>query len=299
VFSDASANWFIAQVLAGLAALLLGRQLGRRSETASEIVLGLVALGSVLWALRRFAEDALIRLAPLDLLIYTEGTLIVPFIALLAGTFIGLGERNGRARLGWLLAVFAMTYLVSNGMWMLAPLAKPHDALTITTAHGVRQSRPDTCVAASLATALRAPDIGLRMSESEMASLADVRSGHGSTTLRALRGARAALAGTRIQPRLITCTAAEAVTLASRKRPALVTLRAGLRERHMVVLLGSDHAGQVTYFNPAEEIVSVGGRVWTMRPDAERAPFDEFARRFTGSAIVFLDSPMRGAGGGW
>ncbi len=301
MFSDLSANWFAAQALAGVATLLIGLQLGRRSQSGAEIVLGLVAALSILWSLRRFGQDALVRLAPLELLIYTEGTLIVPFITLVAGTFIGVGERHRHGRLGWLLAAFAMTYLISNGMWMLAPVAQPDSSFALLPAREIPQSRPDTCVAASLATALGAPGIGVKTNEAEMATLAEVREGHGATMLRALHGAKLRLAGTRTQPKLITCAPAEAIALSSRERPSLVTLRTGLRGRHMVVLFGSERPGQVAYFNPASQLIG-SGRWINHRPASDQLiSFDEFARRFTGDVICFIDakSPRSALRGGW
>lgn len=305
---DVSVNWFWAQALGAVAAYLIGHALGRRSRSWGEIALASVTLLTVGWALRRFAQDVLLQLFPLDLLVYTESTLIVPFFMMLAGVIAARSEPRLASRLaGPLLAAFGALYLCINGAWMLAPRVSlpAHHAATASEVV-IPQTRPDTCVAAALATALRVLDRAewdragnnLRIrddrppavdtSEAEMAELADVRVGFGSTVLRALRAAQRRLAGTSFEARLHSCSANRAIALASPGRPALVTLRAGPDRTHMVALLGRTGDGRVVVANP-----------WLLSTLGESAPglpegvalvsLREFTDRYTGAAIVFTD----------
>lgn len=292
--ADVSINWFLAQALGAAAAYLIGLGVGRRSQAWGEIAIAIIAALTIGWALRLSAQDALLRLIPLDFLVYTEGTLIVPFFMALAGIVGARCEKRGQKRAGPLLAAFGLLYFTVNASWMVAPrvpVAAP--GVILLSDSVVLQTRSDTCVAAALATALRSPGVGIDTCESEMAALADVRAGHGATMLRALRAAQRRLTGEHVQANIHTCSAREAAKIGTRARPVLVTLRSGPLNTHMVAVLGLARTGDVLVANPASDP--------SLRPGllplgVSMMPMSDFARRYTGSAIVFTDrAPVRHA----
>jgi hypothetical protein len=93
-----------------------------------------------------------------------------------------------------------------------------------------------------------------------------------------------ALEGTGLEPSIVSLSADEVAHVASRNLPALVTLRAGPTQQHMVVLFGRRPGGMLRVFDPAG-VVEIDGM---MDPET-------FRRRYTGSAIVLLptDAPRR------
>ncbi|TVQ33562.1 MAG: hypothetical protein EA376_02000 [Phycisphaeraceae bacterium] len=292
MFADVAIHWFIAQALAALAAYLFGRMIGRGSTSMVEIGLLLLAALAIGWAMRHAYQDALLHILPLEMLVYTEGTLIVPAVMLLAGILSVNQHIRRRHVLGPLLGAFGVLYLCFNGMWMLSPHVDLAEDSGMEAGPGVfAQTREDTCVAASLATALGAPGIGVRTSESEMARLADVRVGQGSTLMRALRAAQLRLDGLGIEARLLNITAEQAVSFASTDVPMLVTLRSGARRRHMVVLQGWTPDDRVLIANPW--IDSQLGDPDVRAPAGLAAiSFGEFSRLYTGAAIVFLRAEL-------
>ncbi len=288
MLADPSVHWFVAQVLAAIAAYLLGRHVGRDSPSWGEVALLCVTILTIGWAVRDMAQGAMLRLAPLDFLVYTEGTLIVPPFMLIAGVIAGMAERSPRRLSGALLGAFGLAYLGMNGAWMVTPrVVVEHDRPVLLSGGVVAQTRSDTCVAASLATALRAPGINVNATEAQMARLADVRAGRGSTMLRALRAARVRLASAAagVEATLVNCSAAEAVGASSTRSPALVTVRSGLSRNHMVALMGRTGDGRALIANSwcGSELGAADG----LPLGYATMPLEEFARIYNGAAIVF------------
>lgn len=284
---EISVNWFLAQAVLCVGAWLTGRAIGRNSHAWGEILLATLAALSVAWALRDRAAAVLLDFFPLDSWVYLEGTVIAPPVLLVAGA-LSVHPHQRRARwLGPALAVFGAAYFAFHGAWMLRPM--PHPATLDTVRHtsgATMQSRSDSCSAAAMATALRAYNLGFVVSEADMARFADLRAGAGATPARVVRGLRMAMQGTALEPRLVSLSAAEVAHVASPDMPALVTLRTGGAQHHMVVLYGRVPGGLLRVFNPSEG-ASQGA---LMDPDT-------FRRRYTGSAIVMLprDSLSRSA----
>lgn len=299
--TDYSLAFFLVQMGAAIVAYLLGGMIGRQSARWGEVLLGVATLLAIGWAMRFSAEDALLQLIPLGAMIWLEGTLIVPVFMLMVGVAGALiGECRGR-RIGLMGACFGLTYLTFNGLWMLSP--RVHIAPSVARASDsqlVSQSRDDTCVAAALATVLRAPGIDVQATESEMAALADVRAGRGSTMLRALRAARMRLSARDMDVRLHVCTARQVVRMASAARPALVTVRsARLGQSHMIAVYGQTALGHVIVADPASERQRDAGHLPIGKafpetnsdypPGLRRWDFDEFRSLYRGRAIVFID----------
>ncbi len=301
MLAEASWNWFIAQALACVVAYLLGRAVTSTSRSLQEIALLATVVALVGLALRGRVMEALVAVIPLDVLVYVEGTLIVPPFMFLAG--ILSAPKPGRSfeegegarlqlhtgKLGPMLATLGMVYLVVSGAWMVMPRVPASQIANVTMGAGFsQQSRDDTCVAAALATALRAPGIDLHVTEAEMADLADVRVGQGSTMVRALKAAELRLAGGDIEPRLYNYSAHEVVQMATASRPVLVTIRSGVSRTHMVAVLGMSR-GKVLIANPwrTQRSSSVAGS------GLERMSLEHFSKSYVGSAIVFIDRASR------
>lgn len=281
--TEISVNWFLAQVALCVAAWLIGRAIGRGSRAWGEILLATMAAMSVAWALRDRAASVLLGLFPLDAWIYLEGTVIAPPLVLVAGA-ISVHPTNVRARwLGPALGAFGLAYFGFHGSWMVRPAPSPATLETVRSDQGATaQSRYDSCTAAAMATAVRSLNIGLVVSEADMAHFADLRAGAGSTPARVLRGLRMALTGTRLDASLMSLSAAEVAHVASADRPALVTLRSSATQHHMVVLYGVRPDGRLSIFNPSTTPCAAG---------VEAMEFDDFRRRYTGAAIVMLPRP--------
>lgn len=280
-----SVNWFLAQIVLCAGAWLTGRAIGRNSRAWGEILLATMAAMSVAWAVRDRAASVLLDFFPLDAWIYLEGTVIAPPLVLVAGA-LSVHPLNPRGRwLGPALAAFGLAYLAFHGSWMLRPALSPATLETVRYDHGATsQSRSDSCTAAAMATAVRALNIGLVVSEADMANFADLRTGAGATPARVVRGLRMALTGTALTPSLVSLSAADAAHVASPNRPVLVTLRSGPTQHHMVVLYGMRPDGRLWIFNPSATACALGG---------EAMEFEAFRRRYTGSAIVLM--PREGA----
>ncbi|MFG0275581.1 MAG: hypothetical protein ACF8QF_11030 [Phycisphaerales bacterium] len=282
---EISVNWFLAQAVLCVGAWMTGRAIGRNSHAWGEILLATLATMSIFWAMRDRAASVLLDFFPLDSWVYLEGTVIAPPVLLVAGA-LSVHPHQRRARwLGPALALFGSTYFAFHGAWMLRPSPNPATLDTVRYTSGpTMQSRADSCSAAAMATALRACNLGLVVSEADMARFADLRAGAGATPARVVRGLRMAMTGTALEPTLVTLNAGEVAHVASPDMPALVTLRTGGAQHHMVVLYGRTRAGLLHVFNPAED----GSQGALMDPET-------FRRRYTGSAIVMLprESPAR------
>ncbi len=286
---DAGAYWFGAQIVAGILAYVLGVSAARHSRSAAELILALTVVCVFLWAGRNFIQDVLVRLFPVDLMIYVESTIIIVPFLLMAGSIGALLDDRRSRTYGPVLAIFAFSYLGMNGAWMLTPpvtLAKSN--MSVTEAGVVRQSREDTCVAAALATALRAPGVNILTSESEMAELAQVRQGRGATMLRAFHAARAKLLGSELDAELLSLSARQVADIASYDRPVLVTLRSNLARTHMVAICGRTPRGQIIVADPwVESYTPLVGSVDSS--GIYLMTRDEFATTYNGLAIVFVD----------
>ncbi len=302
-----SASIFLALLAALALAFAVGMALGRRFPAVAETAVLLLAPLAVLWSQRDRFQDALVQLLPLDVLVYTEGALITPLVLFTAGAITGAasgGDLRFRriARAGPLLALFGVVYSMGAARWMLLPRVSDVQWLATSAPAGARQARAlpagqlqsadESCVAAALVTALTAPDVGLRVDEQEMAALAEVRKGAGSTMLRALWAARRALAQSRLEPRLYVCSAEEAISMASRDRPALASLRVGPLRTHMVALLGWTGEGEALLFNPWPE-TTIGKALPGGAPGLRSLSLQEFQRLYTGRVIALVDRLQR------
>jgi len=304
-----SALIFLALLATLALAFALGAALGRRCPAVAETAVLLLAPLAVLWSQRDRYQDALVQLLPLDVLVYTEGALIMPVVLFTAGAITGAARRDGRfrrvARAGPLLALFGTIYSVGAARWMLLPRvadvqwlatsapvsSQPKDAAAYLPA-GQMQSSRESCVAAALVTALTAPGVGLRVDEQDMAELAEVRRGAGSTMLRALWAARRALARSSVEPRLYVCSAEEALAMATRDRPVLASLRAGPLQTHMVALLGWTQDGGALLFNPWPG-TTIGQELPNGPAGMRALPLEAFRRLYMGRVIALVDRPQR------
>lgn len=280
---EVSINWFLAQALLCAGAWMSGRAVGRRSPGWSEMLIASLAALSVAWSIREPLTGVIVDLLPWGSWVYLEGTVIAPPVLLAAGA---LSAHPHHARTRWLgpaLAIFGAAYFLFHGAWMLQPVPARDTLSTARYGAGFTtlQSRADSCAAAAMATAVRAEGIGLTVSEADMAELADLRVGYGATPARVLLGLQRALAGSGVEPTLLSLTPEEAAHVATPEAPVLAALRAGRTRRHMVVVYGRHAGGSVMLFNPAADAAS---------PHSDLMPFDEFRRRYTGSAIVLMRS---------
>jgi len=280
---EVSVNWFLAQAVLCVGAWLTGRAIGRNSPAWAEILVATVAAMTIAWAIRDRASAVLLDFFPLDAWVYLEGTVIAPPLLLVAGALSANREHPRGRWIGPALAAFGAAYFAFHGSWMLRPAPNPATLETVRYDRGGSlQSRDDSCAAAAMATALRACNLGFSVSEADMAWFADMRSGAGATPARVVRGLRMALSGTGLEPSIVSLSAEEIAHVASLDRPALVTLRAGPTQHHMVVLFGKRAGGMLRVFDPA----AVAGFDGVMDPDT-------FRRRYTGTAIVLLPTDAR------
>lgn len=305
--TSVSVALFLAQLALLALAFVIGEMLGRRSAKVAETSALLLAPLAIGWALRSGAQDALLRILPLDVLVYTEGTLILPVAMFVAGAVTGArahGVEWARVwRTGPLLATFGVAFFVNSAMWMLLPAARVADwippARVAHTTDARRlpsvffQSGSESCVAAALATALSASGVGLRMSEADLVELADVRKGVGATMLRAYKGLRDALIRSPFEPVLHVATAEEAIAMATRDRPVVVALRSSLTQSHMVVVFGKNHRGDVVLANPWRN-TSLGEPVSGAPEGIRRLSFDTFKQLYRGQAIAIVDRARSG-----
>ena len=317
--TSVSTAMFGAQLALLALAFVVGRMLGQRSAKVAETSILLLVPLAIGWAVRSSAADALVRIIPLDVLVYTEGTLILPVLLFVAGALTGSGRLGSQwsrlCRIGPLLAVFGVVYFVNSARWMVLPTVRVSNWAPIVdvvptrfrTDHAARsgdqslkqpvitlQSNKASCVAAALATALSAEDMHLRVSESEMAALADVKQGVGSTMLRALRALRDMLVRSPLEPTLMVCTAADAARMASIKRPVIVALRSGPLRNHMVVVYGMSVDGDVILANPWRN-TTLGAPAPGGPEGLRLVALDEFARLYQRQAIAFVNRADRAA----
>lgn len=135
--------------------------------------------------------------------------------------------------------------------------------------HGVvLQSRDDTCVPAAAASLLRS--LNVYTTEVEMARLTRVRSGLGTTPVRALHGIERRLAGTPYHARLVQVPVHDLPDL---PMPLLATMRlAGFPPRQHMVVVEARHGSNLHIIDPA------CGRVVLAA--------DDFVHQCTGVAIL-------------
>ncbi|MBY0461332.1 MAG: hypothetical protein K2V38_28785, partial [Gemmataceae bacterium] len=151
------------------------------------------------------------------------------------------------------------------GWWMVSPGVSDLGPQTIV-AGVARQSTGYTCAAASMVTLLHAR--GIDASETEMARLALVEVGGGTTDSRVVWGLERKLAGT---PLRVSYRSLDLAGLIAATKPCLVQLDWGFFVSHMVPVMHAD-AQRVVIGDPLS-----GPR---------ELPTREFAHQWKGCAII-------------
>ncbi|UCD74056.1 MAG: hypothetical protein JSV91_09715 [Phycisphaerales bacterium] len=292
-----SAVWFcILLAISGLL-LLAGRWLGERgsrvSPTAAVAAFLLIALAAV----PKFRPALLHTICPLGLSIWLEGVLAVfPWMLLVGVLWTGpFGKRI--TRVAPLMLVLGLIYFLFGGVWMIMPDIQMliEEERTAAVIDGERvsqvtiQSRPDTCVPAACATALRR--MGIETTEREMCHITMAKPWRGSTLARAACGLRHHLARRGIAVTLKDLSAEEVVRIAEPSRPVLVVIKSNIAANHMVVVLGRVRDG-VVIANPSPgEHGGIKPMPIQLNRGYEMFTLDDFARLYRGGAIVFEDLP--------
>ena len=284
-----SSIWFCLLGLCALAFLSLGRWLGEQPKTTALPTLIASVLLILLAAIPRFKPTLLHTTFPLGLTIYLEGILATfPWMLMVGILWSGRAFRRLH-RAAILMIVLGFVYFLFGGVWMILPDVRPYERETRTKQGVTLQSRPDTCVPAACATALRR--IGVPTTEAEMCHVVMAKPGRGSTLARAAYGLSHRLAHLAVTVSLRDLDLDQVLALASPSRPVLVVIRSNIAADHMVVVLGREPRG-VIIANPSP---GDHGRVRKL-PIKTNFGFevfapDDFARLYRGGAIVFEHGP--------
>lgn len=233
-----SAVWFGGQAVAGAAALLLGRRIGRARPRTWKTVAVVAAVFMLGWPLMRWSPAHALRLIGVRPLIFIEVTgIIIPAVLLFSIAALHVRPRDRRAL--HLMLVVCGLYFVRSGFWMLGPQVP--EWKTSRYADGVcRQSTGYTCVAASLVTLLRAHDI--EAGETDMARLSYTEIGNGTTDSRAVYGLQRKLAGSPLEVRYEVM---DYDRLQQIELPCVVPIEWGYFISHMVAVLAVKPDGVV------------------------------------------------------
>ena len=227
-----SVLWFAGQTVAGVAAVVLGRRIGRAppgvwktaAVSAAALLLG--------WPLMRWSPALALHLIGAPVLIFIELTgIILPAVLLFSIAALHVRPRDQRAL--YLLLIMCGIYFVSCGLWMLGPPVPEVNSARYLD--GVcRQSTNYTCVAASLVTLLSAH--GIDTTETEMARLSYTEIGNGTTDSRAVYALQRKLAG---QPLDVRYERMNFDRLQQIELPCVVPIEWGYFTSHMVALLAA------------------------------------------------------------
>jgi hypothetical protein len=277
--------WFCLLLLGAIACLAIGAWLGGTHRVARRAAIAVASIGLVVAALPRFYPTLLHDVLPLGMSIWLEGVLATFPWMFLTGILWG-GPRSPRlGRIGPLMAALGVVYFAFGGIWMVLPDVRPLDREVRTMRDVTLQSRPDTCVPAACATALRR--LGVPATEAEMCSVVMARPGRGSTLGRAAHGLRGYLERHGIDVSLEDLDADEVIWTARPDRPVLVVIRSNLAADHMVAVIGG-YGYAVGIANPSPG--AHGGVMSGQNPDfpgVELLTREQFRRLYRGGAIVF------------
>jgi len=206
------------------------------------------AIGVGLAAVIRFRPAILHATFPLDVTIWFEGVIAVFPWMLLAGA---LSVASFEARLQRATPYFAtlgIVYYLFGAIWMILPDIDldGHEIGLMPTGVFI-QSAPDTCAAASAATALHF--LGVETTEQEMINAVRARPGRGSTLGRVALGLREELApGWTVS--IENLDALDIAQQARMNRPLLAVIRSAFGADHMIVVLGYCPSG-ILVANPS------------------------------------------------
>jgi hypothetical protein len=281
-----SSIWFVLLLLIAPAFLAVGWWLGDQKNAAVRrgalfVTLALIALAAV----PKFKPTLLHTMLPLGVSIHLEGVLATfPWMILVGLVWAGRFTANLR-RAAPLMLLLGIVYFLFGGVWMVLPDVRPYERESRTSQGVTLQSRPDTCVPAACATALR--KLGIPTTEGEMCHVVMARPGRGSTLARAAYGLRKHLARRGIDVVLKNLDADEVVWTARPSRPVLVVIRSSLAADHMVVVLGRLRDG-VVIANPSPGVHGgVSPMPVKLNLGFEMYRPEDFARLYRGGAIVF------------
>lgn len=228
---DVSVGWFVG--LAGLAvgALAFGAWAARHGGWSTRIAMagGLVLLG--VWVYLIHHPAVAVRVIPVNVLSYIEGTAAVPLFMIVVGVAWGRSQLPRQRRLVFWAAVIGAVYFCNGGMWMLQTTPQIGFAETVER-DPVMQSQEYSCVPAACATALN--QLGVYTSEAEMARLTHTRPATGATIIRAMDGLSRRLASSPYQVDMLQPDYEDLVAL---PMPVITPLQFEATRRHMVTLL--------------------------------------------------------------
>jgi len=283
--------WF--WVLLDLAALslMLGRMAGRLNQPLVRIAASLGFALVALAAAPKFHPTLLHQALSLHYSIWLEGVLAVFPWMFLVGVLWTSEFGQSHQRTAVLLVILGGAYYLFGGVWMVLPDVVPSEH-EIRTGDGdsledgvTLQSRPDTCVPAACATALRR--MGIPATELEMCSVVMARPGRGSTLARAAYGLSEYLDRRGIRVSIQGFDALVIAHLAQPSRPILVTIRSNLAMDHMVVVMGRVGSG-VIIANPSPgNHANVSPMNIQTNPGYEMYTLKDFEQLYRGAAIVF------------
>ncbi len=224
-----SAVWFFLTLGLGALAWAGGCHVARHSPARGRLVAAVGVLCLLAWSGLQRHPAISVRLFPVEMLSILEGIGGVPLFLMICGIAWAMAVHHAQRRLIIAAAVLGGVVMLQGGMWMLQ--VTPAQALGVEASPDIRQSQEWSCVPAATATALN--HLGIRATESEMATLTHARPGTGSTTIRALHALRQKLQATAIQPELVQVPAGD---LLGMRLPAVTPLQFETTQRHMVVL---------------------------------------------------------------
>lgn len=259
--------WFAATVAAGVLAWITGLRLGR---TDGRRAWGWAAGATVLlliWAWLSRNPAVAVAAIPVRVLSRIEGVAAVPLFLLILGVAWARSGLTRQRAVVVAAVIVGVLHLLRGGGWMLRMTPASSFARTIDR-DMVMQSQDFSCVAAACATVLNR--MGIYTSEAEMARLTHTTPGSGATIVRAMDGLAQRLAHTPWRVELVQPTYAQ---LRSLPMPLLATVQSGPLQHHMLVVESANDR-----------------HVWVLDPAGGRLIMDagDFARSFTGSAIVFV-----------
>lgn len=238
---EPSVGWFVAQVAAGVLALVIGLTCGRRSKRLGIGVI-IAGLGMLLgWGWLVHHPSVPVHFLDPGLYRYVEGTGAAPLFLLVMGALWGIASQARQKRLAGWSSGLAVIYFIHGGMWMIQGTPQYGFAETTNAKDVVLQSQEFSCVPAACATALN--KIGVPTSEAEMATLTDTRPGTGATIIRAMHGIRSRLAFDQPQKANVALIEVTVDELRGLSMPLITPLRVDSRQRHMVVIVRLDATG--------------------------------------------------------
>lgn len=262
-----SVGWFIFLALLSIAAFAGGRRVAGLPTWKGRAILAGAMIFLAAWAWLYHRPDVAVRVIPVSLLSYLEGTAAAPIFMLILGV---AWERSARPRQKAVTAgaiLVGVFYFVHGGLWMLQSTPVQGFAPRSADAAVVMQSSDFSCVPAACATALNLID--QPSTEAQMAELTQTRVNSGATVIRAVDGLRRRLDGSGIRPELVQAAYDDLLRL---PKPALTALSFERTQRHMVVITRATPAGCIVE-DPMQ------GTLWMPRA--------EFEAVFNQEVIVF------------